>query len=153
MIGERCSSGDARDVRSEPSGRRVWGKRPGQPTEVFYFSGEFMKRILGHLRRAAEWISTKAKMIGSRLSRNFWMKLLSFLLAILLWNYVISSNSSMLRSVFASDSLYSPGYKSHRTPAHTANKNIFFHKCFFMPFSSFLRKVISLLLLPEVEIN
>lgn len=49
------------------------------------------------LKRAREWCRTAAKGFWEMLSRRFWLKLLSFLLAILLWNYVISSNSSITR--------------------------------------------------------
>ncbi len=38
-----------------------------------------------------------AKTFWSILSRNLWMKLLSLLLAILLWNYVVTSNTSITR--------------------------------------------------------
>ena len=51
-----------------------------------------------HFRRAADWLKAKAKILWSISSRNLWMKLLSLLLAILLWNYVVASNTSMTRS-------------------------------------------------------
>ena len=36
--------------------------------------------------------------IWGMLARNVWLKLLSLLLAILLWNYVITTNTSITRS-------------------------------------------------------
>lgn len=39
-----------------------------------------------------------ARYLWALLSRNVWLKLLSLLLAILLWNYVITSNTSITRS-------------------------------------------------------
>ena len=51
-----------------------------------------------HFRRAADWFKAKAKLLWAVSSRNLWMKLLSLLLAILLWNYVVASNTSMTRS-------------------------------------------------------
>ncbi len=50
------------------------------------------------LRRAGEWCKGAARGLWEALSRRFWMKLLSLLLAILLWNYVISSNTSITRT-------------------------------------------------------
>ena len=50
------------------------------------------------LRRAAAWIASRAKRLWKVLSRRLWMKLLSLLLAILLWNYVVTSNTSITRS-------------------------------------------------------
>lgn len=51
-----------------------------------------------NFRRAGAWIAAKAKAFWAVLSRRFWMKLLSLVLAILLWNYVVSSNTSITRS-------------------------------------------------------
>lgn len=50
------------------------------------------------LRRAAEWCKGAARSLWTVLSHRFWLKLLSFLLAVLLWNYVISSNTSITRA-------------------------------------------------------
>ena len=50
------------------------------------------------LKRIGGWIVTGAKMLWEALSRRFWMKLLSLLLAILLWNYVVSSDTSLTRT-------------------------------------------------------
>lgn len=50
------------------------------------------------LRRAVAWIASRAKRLWKVLSRRLWMKLLSLLLAILLWNYVVTSNTSITRS-------------------------------------------------------
>ena len=50
------------------------------------------------LRRAGAWIKAKAKMFWAVLSRRFWMKLLSLAMAILLWNYVVSNNTSITRT-------------------------------------------------------
>lgn len=55
-------------------------------------------KIKRMLRRAADWIVTAAKHFWAVLSRRFWMKLLSLLLAVLLWNYVVSSNNSITRT-------------------------------------------------------
>ncbi len=55
-------------------------------------------RVENFLKRMREWCASAAKGFWSVLSRRFWMKLLSFLLAILLWNYVISSNTSITRA-------------------------------------------------------
>jgi len=50
------------------------------------------------IRRMLAWVAVKARAFWTVLSRRFWMKLLSLLLAILLWNYVVSSNTSITRS-------------------------------------------------------
>lgn len=55
-------------------------------------------KINPKLRRVFTWICDKAKSFWTVLSRRFWMKLLSLVLAILLWNYVVSSNTSITRS-------------------------------------------------------
>lgn len=44
------------------------------------------------------WIKDKGKNIGIVVSRNWGMKLLSLLLAILLWNYVVTSNQLITRT-------------------------------------------------------
>lgn len=49
-------------------------------------------------KRIGGWIVTGAKAFWQVLSRRFWMKLLSLLLAILLWNYVVSSDTSLTRT-------------------------------------------------------
>lgn len=51
-----------------------------------------------NFRRMPAWIVSTAKRFWVVLSRRFWMKALSLLLAILLWNYVVSSNTSFTRS-------------------------------------------------------
>ena len=55
-------------------------------------------KLKPHIRRALAWITPKLKAFWALLSRNLWMKLLSFLLAILLWNYVVASNTSLTRT-------------------------------------------------------
>ena len=59
-------------------------------------------RIKDKLKDIYKKIAAKARMAARSfwkvLSRNLWMKLLSLLLAILLWNYVISSDTSITRS-------------------------------------------------------
>lgn len=55
-------------------------------------------RIDPRLRRTAAWVAGRMKALFAVLSRRFWMKLLSLVLAILLWNYVVSSNASLTRS-------------------------------------------------------
>lgn len=50
------------------------------------------------LRRALDWLRSAARRFWAILSRRFWTKLLSFILAIILWNYVINSNTSITRS-------------------------------------------------------
>lgn len=45
-----------------------------------------------------KWATPYAKRLWAILSRRLWMKLLSFLLAILLWNYVITSNTAITRT-------------------------------------------------------
>lgn len=55
-------------------------------------------RIDPKLRRAFSWVSGKMKAFWIVLSRRYWMKLLSLLLAILLWNYVVSTNTSLTRT-------------------------------------------------------
>ena len=45
-----------------------------------------------------EWTLTAARKFWAILSRRLWMKLLSFLLAILLWNYVVASNPAITRT-------------------------------------------------------
>lgn len=49
-------------------------------------------------RRAADWCAAAGKRFWAVLSRRFWMKFLSLVLAVLLWNYVISSNNSITRT-------------------------------------------------------
>lgn len=49
-------------------------------------------------RRILTWIVTAARRLWIMLSRRTWMKLFSLLLAVLLWNYVISSNNSITRT-------------------------------------------------------
>ena len=50
------------------------------------------------LKRAGAWCAAAAKGFWEVLSRRIWMKLLSLLLAILLWNYVVSANTSITRT-------------------------------------------------------
>ena len=50
-----------------------------------------------------KWIAPYAKRVWAVCSRRLWMKLLSFLLAILLWNYVVTSNTSLTRTKTISD--------------------------------------------------
>lgn len=45
-----------------------------------------------------KWITPHSKRLWTIVSRRLWMKLLSFLLAILLWNYVVTSNTSLTRT-------------------------------------------------------
>ena len=45
-----------------------------------------------------KWAAPHAKRLWAICSRRLWMKLLSFLLAILLWNYVVTSNTSLTRT-------------------------------------------------------
>ncbi len=47
--------------------------------------------------RVAAWFRDAARRFWAIFTRRFWMKLLSLLLAILLWNYVISTNRSITR--------------------------------------------------------
>lgn len=49
-------------------------------------------------KRIAAWCRDAAKRFWAIFTRRFWMKMLSLLLAILLWNYVISSNRTITRS-------------------------------------------------------
>lgn len=51
-----------------------------------------------NFRRLWPWIVSVAKRFWAVLSRRFWMKALSLLLAILLWNYVVASDTSLTRS-------------------------------------------------------
>lgn len=55
-------------------------------------------KIKPWLRRIAAWFANAGKRFWTVLSRRFWMKLLSLLLAILVWNYVVSSNNSITRT-------------------------------------------------------
>lgn len=55
-------------------------------------------KIKPMLRRFAAWIASAARRFWQVLSRRFWMKLLSLALAILVWNYVVSSNNSITRT-------------------------------------------------------
>lgn len=55
-------------------------------------------RINPRLRRTSVWLKGQLKRLWQTLSRRFWLKLLSLLLAILLWNYVVSANTSITRS-------------------------------------------------------
>ena len=50
------------------------------------------------LEKARVWMKDKGKNIGIVVSRNWGMKLLSLLLAILLWNYVVTSNQLITRT-------------------------------------------------------
>ena len=50
------------------------------------------------MKRISAWIVSAAKGFWKILSRRFWMKILSLLLAILLWNYVVSSDTSLTRT-------------------------------------------------------
>lgn len=50
------------------------------------------------LKKAWAWIVGAARQLWMIISRNFWMKVLSLLLAILLWNYVVSSNTAITRT-------------------------------------------------------
>lgn len=50
------------------------------------------------IQRLPEWIVAAARRFWAVLSRRFWMKMLSLLLAILLWNYVVSSDASLTRN-------------------------------------------------------
>lgn len=52
----------------------------------------------GLFRAIGERLDRAARCVWGALSRNVWMKLLSLLLAILLWNYVISTDTSITRS-------------------------------------------------------
>ncbi len=45
-----------------------------------------------------KWAAPHAKRLWAICSRRLWMKLLSFLLAILLWNYVVTSNTNITRT-------------------------------------------------------
>lgn len=49
-------------------------------------------------KRIWSWIAQLAERFWAILSRRFWMKLLSLLLAILLWNYVVSADTSFTRT-------------------------------------------------------
>jgi len=55
-------------------------------------------RINSNLRRALTWIADRMKGLWGVISRRFWMKALSLLMAILVWNYVVTSNTSITRS-------------------------------------------------------
>ena len=50
------------------------------------------------MKRVSTWMAGAAKRFWKILSRRFWMKVLSLLLAILLWNYVVSSDTSLTRT-------------------------------------------------------
>ncbi len=50
------------------------------------------------LRRISAWLVAAAKRLWVVLSRRTWMKVFSLLLAVLLWNYVVSSNNSITRT-------------------------------------------------------
>ena len=60
-------------------------------------------RIDPKLRRAAAWAMAKLRASWAVISRRFWMKILSLLLAVLLWNYVVTSNTSLTRSKTIAD--------------------------------------------------
>lgn len=49
-------------------------------------------------KRIGEWIRTNAKLFWTVLTRRFGLKLISFLLAIILWNYVVSGDPSLTRT-------------------------------------------------------
>ena len=53
------------------------------------------KEFFAKLRK---WIAPQAKRLWAICSRRLWMKLLSLLLAILLWNYVVTSNTNITRT-------------------------------------------------------
>lgn len=55
-------------------------------------------KIKDLLRRVGAWMTALAKRLWTMLSRRTGMKILSLLLAILLWNYVVSSNNSITRT-------------------------------------------------------
>lgn len=50
------------------------------------------------LKRLGAWFTQTGKRLWAMLSNRFWLKVLSLLLAILLWNYVISTNRSITRT-------------------------------------------------------
>ncbi|MGX8705926.1 MAG: hypothetical protein ACSW8J_05030, partial [bacterium] len=53
------------------------------------------KKRPGRLAHGLAWLGHSLR---DALLRNLWLKLLSLLLAILLWNYVISTNTSITRA-------------------------------------------------------
>lgn len=55
------------------------------------------------MKRVSAWIVSGTKDFWKILSRRFWMKMLSLLLAILLWNYVVSSDTSLTRTKVITD--------------------------------------------------
>ena len=50
------------------------------------------------IKKVGAWLAHLPKRLWAMLSNNFWMKLLSLLLAILLWNYVVTGNKSITRT-------------------------------------------------------
>lgn len=55
-------------------------------------------RIDPRFRRAAAWFRVRINKLWQILSRRLWMKVLSLLLAVLVWNFVVTSNTSITRS-------------------------------------------------------
>lgn len=55
-------------------------------------------RIDPRFRRAAAWFRVRISKLWQMLSRRLWMKVLSLLLAVLVWNFVVTSNTSITRS-------------------------------------------------------
>lgn len=55
-------------------------------------------RIKPDFRRAKTWMRVQLNRLWQAITRRTWMKLLSLLLAILLWNYVVTTNTSITRS-------------------------------------------------------
>lgn len=55
-------------------------------------------RINPRFRRTAAWFKGRMNKLWQVLSRRLWMKILSLLLAVLVWNYVVSANTSITRS-------------------------------------------------------
>ena len=49
-------------------------------------------------KQIAAWCRTALQRFWKVFTRRLWMKLLSLLLAVLLWNYVVSSNHTITRS-------------------------------------------------------
>ncbi|MBR1561086.1 MAG: hypothetical protein IJ646_12665 [Clostridia bacterium] len=59
------------------------------------------KQPLG--KRVGKWMGWLGRNLWGGLVHNVWLKLLSLLLAILLWNYVISTNTSITRTKVVND--------------------------------------------------
>lgn len=49
-------------------------------------------------KRVGEWIKARAKRLKEIATRRIWLKVLSFVLAIMLWNYVVSGDTSLTRT-------------------------------------------------------